>query len=431
VELSALSRLKLALEAQKNAPRTPQNIQNALDKVLSHLDRGDLDVIKPRKVDAGFLCPPFASFAYLWCPLCHSIYEYRDAAYNRRAKSFECPKCRSNLVHAYVGAPVDAGARTPTPIDVSRPAPGQDYYILPTDGILNMWCKGKIKGLKPAKPHRPVYSLRRVCPHNLTSCKYYDRGFCEESSRAVYFKSIGGIRRGPAMPSESLTKPYCVAIFKSSEGIRDITDEVNKGLDGQIFDGAYVGAFRVWELTLFYLIGHSYARRSRRIPILLESQGTLETTGRTMETRGLLLKLNIERVKQAAEAAEELGFPAADEYTVAHSISHAAIKAVVRISGLSYAEFGEALLVSADSAVAEVLVYDNSPGGVGGVETIPNALAEFPSYLKEGAGRCPRLCRSACRACLYVENCTSLNFNLSWFAANFYISGGGRREQPS
>jgi hypothetical protein len=143
-----------------------------------------------------------------------------------------------------------------------------------------------------------------------------------------------------------------------------------------------------------------------------------------METRGLLLKLNIEKVRQAAEAAEELGFPVADEYTVAHSISHAAIKAVVRISGLSYAEFGEALLESADSAVAEVLVYDNSPGGVGGVETIPNALAEFPSYLKEGASRCPRLCRSACRACLYVENCTSLNFNLSWFAANFYISGG-------
>jgi hypothetical protein len=210
-----------------------------------------------------------------------------------------------------------------------------------------------------------------------------------------------------------------------------MAEEINSKLGDQIFDDAFVGAFRVWELTLFYLIGHSYARRSRRIPILLESRGTLEVAGRAMETRGLLLKLNIEKVRRAAETAEKLGFPAADEYTVAHSISHAAIKAVVRISGLSYAEFGEALLVSADSAVAEVLVYDNSPGGVGGVETVPNALAEFPSYLKEGAGRCPRLCRSACRACLYVENCASLNFNLSWFAANFYISGGGRREQPS
>jgi len=428
--LSALNRLELAIRVQKEAPRTPQNVKRALSIVLDRLSRASIRIVKPRKVDVDFSCLPFASFAYLWCPSCYRIHEYREAAYDRQAKSFECPNCGNALVHAYVGAPTDAGALMPRLVDVSHPAPDRDYLILPSDNIPDIRCRGKIKGLKPERTHRPVYSLRRTCPYHSPNCPDYDDGFCNRGSKVVSFIKVGGIRRGPATPSEGLTKPYCVAIFKGEEKqLKDLTSEVNKGLGDQIFDGVYIGPFKVWELTLFYLVGHNYAPRSRRIPVLLESQGVLEVAGRSMETVGLLFKINLEKVKHAAEEARALGFPPVDEYTVAHSLSHAAIKAVVRISGLSYAEFGESLLVSADDALVEALVYDNSPGGVGGVETVLDALVDFPNYLKEGAGRCPRLCRSACKACLYVENCANLNFNLSWLAANLYTSRGEHHEQ--
>ena len=428
--LSALNRLELAVRAQKEAPRTPQNVREALGIVLDRLSGASIRIVKPRKVDVDFSCPPFASFAYLWCPSCYRICEYREATYDRQTKSFKCPNCGNALVHAYVGAPTDAGALGYKSVDVSHPAPDRDYLILPSDYILDIRCQGKIKGLRPERKHRPIYSLRRTCPHQLSNCRDYDGGFCNRGSKVVSFIKVGSIVRAPATPSEGLTKPYCVAIFKGKEGqLKDLTSEVNKGLGDQIFDGVYVGPFKVWELTLFYLVGHNYAPRRRRVPVLLKSQDVLEVAGRSMETVGLLFKINLGRVRRVAEeVARVLGSPV-DEYTVAHSLSHAAIKAVVRISGLSYAEFGESLLVSADDALVEALVYDNSPGGVGGVETVLDALVDFPNYLKDGAGRCPRLCMTACKACLYVENCANLNFNLSWLAANLYISRGEHHEQ--
>jgi len=422
----ALDRLKLALDAKISSNRTPQNIKDALKAVRGYAKSNQIMVSKPRRIDAGLSYPRVASLAYLICPKCRRIYDYQ------RAKSFECPRCSRSgasapLLHAYVGAPIASGARNLIRLDVAPyAAAGRDYLILPSESIVGIVCnrhKG-LKGLKPEKSQRPLYSLRHTCPYNDASCPHYASGLCNEHRGLIVFQRVEGIPRVPALPSEGLTKPYLEVVFKEVgrlDGRR--TREVNDMLGGQVFDGVSTGDFKIWEIVLFYLVGHNYAPRRKRFAVLLTSKGYLEALGRAMETKGLLFRLNLGRIRWVAEEMERRGFRV-DEYTVAHSVAHAALKALVRTSGLSFREFGEAIFISAERGAAEALIYDNSPGGVGGVDAFDEALRDFIDNLKREAAGCPRMCRSACRACLFLENCGSLNFNLSWEAANLYITGG-------
>jgi ATP-dependent helicase YprA (DUF1998 family) len=422
---NALERLRLTLDAKIRSNRTPKNIKDALEAVQRYAKSNRIRVSKPRRIDAGLSYPRVASFAYLICPKCRRIYNYQDV------KSFECPRCSRGasapLLHAYVGAPIAGGAKNFVRfIDVASTPAGREYLILPSESMIHITCSRRkgLKGLKPEKSQRPLYSLRYTYPYNDASCPHYAKGLCTEHRGLITFQRVEGITRVPALPSEGLTKPYLEVVFKETGNLDDRwTLEVNNMLGGQVFDSVSMGVFRIWELVLFYLVGHNYAPRRKRFVVLLTSQGYLETLGRAMETKGLLFKLNLGRVRRVAEEMEQRGF-CVDEYTVVHSVAHSALKALVRTSGLSFREFGEALFISAEHNAAEALIYDNSPGGVGGVDAFNEALSDFIENLKKEAAGCPRMCRSACRACLFLENCGSLNFNLSWEAANLYITGG-------
>jgi len=173
-----------------------------------------------------------------------------------------------------------------------------------------------------------------------------------------------------------------------------------------------VGGFTVTVLTIMYLLGHPYSGRYRRLPVFdVDSQGKFIFLGRKLETEGLLVKLDYDAVEKIGEPIK------ATPLTVAHSISHIILLALTRLTGLSPSEFGEAVFIDKSERVAEILIYDNSPGGIGGVRTVAKDVADFVEYICDFSRPCPRMCRSACRACVFYETCAFGNMFLSWRAA--------------
>jgi ATP-dependent helicase YprA (DUF1998 family) len=86
-------------------------------------------------------------------------------------------------------------------------------------------------------------------------------------------------------------------------------------------------------------------------------------------------------------------------------------------------EIEESILKNRDGSY-EILIYDDSPGGVGATRAVvdlgmPDLVEEMRRFVSLP---CPRGCLSACRACLYLEGCGSLNKGLSWIAAKTLLS---------
>jgi len=424
VELNPLDRLIRILEVERDSPGTPNNIKEALVEILQKIGEERVKVRIPEEITNVLVCGEVGDFSYFRCPNCGYI--AKQPGY--------CPKCRRPLIHAYVGVPVDFGGAT-SPYKVRQCRENADsMLILPVAKIRNIYCpivrqsKGRwregnegLKGLASLSRKRPLQSLAFVCPYDDIECKYREPGNpprclhgAEENQRIqIFFPPLGGIKRVPALPSEGFTKPYTKTIFSEVE--------LKKIVNLSQFHVARFGRFRIWTITMFYLVGSNYTpRRNRRPSFEEDSEGNLVFSGRSMETEGLLLVLDWDKVKEVVNRVKNYRV-LADEYTVAHSVAHVALKAVVQLTGLSFTEFGEAVYVDKQNGVAEVLIYDDAPGGIGGVKAVVDAERDFKDYLLLNSERCPRSCRQACRACLYVENCNSLNFNLSWLAAYYYM----------
>jgi len=428
MELSPLDRLIRILEVEKDSPGTPANIKGALNEILQKIKENKVNVRIPEEVTNTFVCGEIGDFSYFRCPNCGYITKQPG----------RCPKCGRSLIHAYVGVPVDfRGVTAPYKVRQCGGGDASSMLILPVAKIHNIYCpvvrqnKGQwkernkgLKGLAPLSRKRPLQSLAFVCPYDNIECKYRGPGdpprclhVAEEEQRVknqriqVFFPR--DIKRVPALPSEGFTKPYTKTVFSEVEA---------KSLDGlSQFREARFGRFRIWTITMFYLVGSNYTPRRNRRPSFEEnSDRDLVFSGRSMETEGLLLVLDWGKVKEVVNRVRTYRI-FADEYTVAHSVAHVALKAVVQLTGLSFTEFGEAIYVDKQNGIAEVLIYDDAPGGIGGVKAVTNAQEDFGEYLLLNSERCPRSCRQACRACLYVENCSSLNFNLSWLAAYYYM----------
>jgi len=416
-ELSPLDRLIRILEIERDSPGTPGNIKEALIEVLQKMKEDRVKIRIPENVVNVTKHGEVGDFSYFRCPNCGYI--ANQPGY--------CPKCRRPLIHAYVGVPVDfGGATSPSKVgqyrgDVDNP------FILPVTKIRSIYCpvirqSGGLKGLASLSRKRPLQSLAFVCPYDNIECKYRGPGNpprclhgAEEGQQIqVFFPSVGGIKRVPVLPSEGFTKPYTKTVFSEVEIVENLNEL------SQFYEARF-GRFRIWTITMFYLLGSNYTPRRSRKPLFEEdSEGNLVFSGRSMETEGLLLVLDWNKVKEVVNRVKSYKV-FADEYTVAHSVAHVALKAVVQLTGLSFTEFGEAVYVDKQNGIAEVLIYDDAPGGIGGVRAVVDAKPDFADYLLLNSERCPRSCRQACRACLYVENCNSLNFNLSWLAAYYYM----------
>jgi len=111
---------------------------------------------------------------------------------------------------------------------------------------------------------------------------------------------------------------------------------------------AYYGQFKVWHLMLFYMVGSAYPPKGLGRAIVIVDGDSFIVTGRGMDMEGILFELDFNRVKRVKQVAKESISLPIYPYIVAHLVSHALMKAVVRVSGLSYYGVGEAVYVDED-----------------------------------------------------------------------------------
>jgi len=414
----------------------------ALDYILDKIRNGTAYVIYDlRQVYYDTDVPPIESFDYLICPRCNSILSFNTAQQGSDGYYY-CPHCKARLVQAYVGVPHIDGINRSTVIYLTLGGRQQNYYVQSTSKIVEIQCpqhRGVLKGLRAVNPRRPLQSLRFICPLNDKSCSHYDQknpGFCNHGIQSpVVFPNITGLRGGRSIisrPSTAITKPLSVTVFSPlpiskldlAVNVASVKEVIRKVIP--IMDDVWPGKFNVYELTMMYLLGHPYSRRLSKIPVIVQDQrGNVNFLGRRLQTDGVLFKLNYQGVEKIVEEINNIpGIVHVDPFTVVHSLSHVMLLALTRLTGLSPNEFGESIFVDEKEQVAEILIYDNSPQGIGGVKTAINNYSEFLSAICNFAQPCPRACRSACRACVFFEACPLQNFSLSWRASTRAVDRG-------
>jgi hypothetical protein len=431
--------------------RQPLNtaLHNALNDILNKVQKGEAYIIHDLnqvQVDYDTNVPPIVSFNYLICPHCNSIFSFNEVRQGSDGYYY-CPHCKAaRLVQAYVGVPHIDGINRDNiirfTITTGLGARQRDYYVQPTSKIVDIQCskrknkKVEWKGLRATNPRRPFQSLRFVCPFDDKSCEYYDHqnpGLCKHGKQSpVIFPKLRNGRYVVSKPSTAITKPFSVTVFSPSPiseldlavNVKTVKEVMRKVIP--IIDNVQPGKFNVYELTMMYLLGHPYSRRLSKIPVIVEDQrGNVNFLGRRLQTDGILFKLDYQKVEEIVNEINNIpGVVRVNPFTVVHSLSHVMLLALTRLTGLSPNEFGESIFVDEKGQVAEILIYDNSPQGIGGVKTAINNYSEFLSAICNFAQPCPRACRSACRACIFFEACPLQNFSLSWRASTRAVDRG-------
>ena len=433
-----LNRFVSILEVLKN--KSPRNsaLYNALEYILGEVQDEKVYVMHSIKQVEYDVDTPIASLKYLMCPRCHRVFSPNDAT--RGKDGYYCPECHIRLVQAYIGVPYIHGINQPNNVIHLR-VQRQDHLIQPTSKIVKIECLKhstkyvkRFKGLRTVNPSRPLQSLRFYCPYNDEHCEYYEQGFCSDTQqlRLVLFPPAPYWKNLVSRPSVAITKPLSITIFSPSPIEKlDVSVDVGtiKEIVGEVIPvvgNVQPGKFKVYELTIMYLLGHPYSGRYSRIPIINDNEdGEVNFLGRSLETDGILFKLDYSKVEEVIKEINSIsGIKSVDPFTVAHSLSHVLLLALVRLTGLSPTEFGESIFVNEKEHIAEVLIYDNSPQGIGGVKTAVNNYSEFLSVVCNFAQPCPRACRSACRACVFFEACPLQNLFLSWRASTKAVNRG-------
>lgn len=372
------------------------------------------------------------------CPKCGHVFKVRLG-------DNKCPKCGATAIPLFVG--VAKPERVVQPYVGTRGGDALISSVAVNRGTYRLLeCPVKKKrldrgtatrGIKSSDPQRPIMSLRAVCfvdsvREGRESCPYYEQDghFCTYNGGRIYFSFATPLSHTtvvPVRPSEELTKPFIVTIHSvgredeidSNVLLRDFKEVLS---DPNLVEEVKFGEITVWELQLFYTVGPPTTSRYYRIPVLypdidLSSSLQYKIPGRKLVTKGLYVKLNFDALVRITEEINKVAPTRLNEFTVAHSLSHVLLNAVVNTAGVSEEEVSESIFFSKGRREAEIVIYDNAPGGVDGVGA---AVRNFPDLIYRmfySARECPRRCRSACRACLFSSSCTYANTRLSWIAA--------------
>ncbi|AGT35101.1 hypothetical protein N186_03695 [Thermofilum adornatum] len=386
------------------------------------------------------------SLRYFWCSKCGKI--YRD---DEVPKNFKCD-CGGKIIQAYIAAP-----KFLTPpnryFQVSNFSTyyrrSEEYLFIPVAKFVNAYCdvdrKNKVlKRIVRISTERPVSSLIYACPdvNRSSKCPWKLQlplgstqiNVCGKgrgnSSTSVPYAIVRPPRRENTIyrivpPSESLTKPFSINLFKTLDNDKIEINFPKESMPG-IIDIAFTKA-KVYQLTLFLLAGTPYAGKRERIPIVsIGNDNAIEVIGRKIETEGLLINLDPSKVKETQESLQKMGFSSRDATptVITHTLAHLFLITAPLIAGLSEHEFGEAIKVDQERDIYQVLIYDNSPGGIGGVRSLiekDNTLKIDYIALVGKRTECPRSCNLACKACLFSANCMWLNYVLNRFSLNFII----------
>ncbi len=216
------------------------------------------------------------------------------------------------------------------------------------------------------------------------------------------------------MPSESITKPVTITAF----AYRDpdcVEISTTAGPLLGISRILYCSDLEILQATLLYRAGHQRSSSGARVAVLDIQQSPISGTAviripaRYIRTRGLVIRIDEDSIRRALR---ELGYRDDDTWVALHTISHAFLVNLPQITGLEGVDFGEAISTNTN----EIAVYDNSLGGLGGVEGVVDTTDRIlvPNYewsVRESYN-CPLACTRACKACLFTDSCFMLNWRL-------------------
>jgi hypothetical protein len=432
---------ELLRELEKLKSEMP-SLQSLFSLLYNKVKSKKIKVIIPRTISVKLKYNGMVNLENFWCPICGKIYTYGEA----QKHDFVC-ECGGKLVQAYIAAPHYI---TEVSIIHSIPRGERDNIFRSVKDFPGIWCNyaRKMKHIVRINPERPVSSLVYACPDEKRRCDFQGRvnvggkdivvcrreGGRDVSSRGKSYVVV----RPPQLsnrimklvpPSEALTKPFSITLYREVE-----EDKLEVKFEHDCMPGINNITFtkvKVYQLTLALLAGAPYARKGERIPVVAKREDdTIEVLGRKMETEGLIIRLDPKKVTETSNILhEEMGFKRDDSTptVICHTIAHLFLTTAPMVAGLSEYEFGEAVRVDPDRGIYEVLIYDNSPGGIGGVKSLLEESGELKmDYLALIAKRveCPRSCRLACKACLFTANCMWLNYSLNRFAIRYIINPG-------
>jgi hypothetical protein len=226
-------------------------------------------------------------------------------------------------------------------------------------------------------------------------------------------------RYRPITISEGSTKPLRIAIHNFRPQDASSIDFNHDELPG-VSHVLFVKKLEIFQFSIALAIGLPYASIRRRPVVLFADVGPdgeerPYVLARQLITEGLIFKLSEGVVKDIVEewARRRPGVPAEVQLsTLYHTVSHASLKPLPMMAGLDASEFGE----SFSSIDNEIAVFDNSPGGIGGVRTIVEEESgrlrgDYVAQLLNST-LCQMDCEWSCKACLHVANCGWVNRQL-------------------
>jgi hypothetical protein len=419
-----------------------------LNMLNQALDDETLDFRVPKTVTARITSRTDNEYGFdiFRCSHCGRLYSFRDAIEMR----LRCQNCasRSSLSQAPIFS-ANFRDRPPTPIPFSEAvhkitldwnsnycvytsAPMSGGRRLPNDFL---------KGLTEADRSRPIDSLCWTCPILSEPCQWRDeQNFCTYSrysrenwrpdlwstSQRIRLMASPFARRRtafatyvdryrPVTISEGMTKPIRVVIHnfsdESSQLLRFHEDELRG-----ISEIRFVRQLEVFQFTIALAVGLPYVSiRNRAIRLL--SDGSDENPyvlSRRLITEGIVVRLRPEVRDRILGNWTHLR-PEVPERTLTatlyHTVSHAFVKPLPMIAGLDASEFNE----SFSPMDNEVSVYDNSPGGIGGVRTVVDEgsflRGDYVAQLLTSLD-CQLDCLWSCKACLHTGNCGWINRQL-------------------
>ena len=428
--------------------------------LLAALDDGSLTFKVPFRVTARIASRLDSEYGFdiFRCSQCGRLYDFQTATEMR----LRCNRCegRPRLSQAPIfGANFRDRPPTPVPFSEAMQKVTFDWnakYCIYTDPkrrrsqpLPRVFLRNPLKGLKEADSERPIFSLCWTCPiphvpcdwrDSLNYCTYSryesprfknwrpdqwrDSGRVKLVQRPVRRRAAFGTyvdRYRPVTISEGSTKPIRVAIhgYSHQDAVQLDFDENELSGISEVF---FVRKLEIFQFTIALAIGLPYVPMRRRAVLLLSDTGPdgeerLYTLTRRLVTEGIVVRLGNEAREQIienwAQSRRDVS-PNRLAATLYHTISHAFMKPLPMIAGLNASEFNESFSPTDN----EVAVYDNSPGGIGGVKTVldegSHGVRLSADYIAQllGSGDCPLECSWSCKACLYTGNCGWLNRQL-------------------
>jgi hypothetical protein len=184
----------------------------------------------------------------------------------------------------------------------------------------------------------------------------------------------------------------------------------------------FVRKLEIFQFTVALAVGlPSVSIRRRAIRLLTDTspdgQESIYFLSRRLLTEGLMVRLKTgvrDQIVNEWQNRRPSAQSSALLSTLYHTVSHSFLKPLSMMSGLDSSEFSE----SFSPMDNEIAVYDNSPGGIGGVRTVVEegggGLQLRRDYIAQllNSMECQLDCSWSCKACLHIGNCGWINRQL-------------------